>query len=581
MSSTVVQPKPAIHQGIAVMLLFDNNQLTKTIWSDLRDHYLPAFFNRLRTVHRSATITIFVQECGSNGNMNELLPFLPRRYINIQDVTRDMHFDATQTRRLTGPLIHEAIEFLSATAATARHIAVIGPSLRQKECSTIEWHRLAQSLAQLSIYCHLMLHAHAASHTEPLHMMFDETLRLQRLTEDKSWFTDNKSQITLRMSSVRILAPPPEVVSPLKASSSLVSPRQSLSPAPLIHNFPNVSSQAMHMPTFPTPAPDEELPSIVTQLQQMHGLTKKKVYGTKPKRLPFISSEVYGRESSRKAASLSPVSPSDTNHGGRVTSPSLIDRSYRVHQSGPGLPHPNIARSSLDITSSNQTSPGLEYTTPSYRPPTMTMSLPSSPVLVGPSLFSDPAMVTSRTGYHQAQPQISVLSPSRPQPMSQPARFIAEDIPAKTHSQPEYDGGASNSLPTHGEPLYPKNQNQDVSINATPSYPVSRSLYRDELLSHLGGPSVGSTASDQHFPYGPSSELTSYVQQNQGVDSFAPLRQPTPWRAPYDPSPDFTPNHNHHHTISQYGMTAEPLHISSYPSSPVSSTSSSLTGWAG
>ncbi|KAJ3801893.1 hypothetical protein GGU11DRAFT_741167 [Lentinula aff. detonsa] len=557
--------------GIAVMLLFDNNSFTKIAWSDLHDHYLPSFFEKLSFLHPAASITTFVQECGIDGNMDELSPPAPRKYNDFQDVIQGVHFSAAPTHRLTGPLIHQAIEFLSAIAATDRHIVIIGPSLLQTENSNINWHRLAQSLAKVSIYCHLMLHAHAGS-TETLNLMFTETLRLQRLVEDKSWFPDTKSQIVPRMSSIRTLTPPLEVVTPFKVTSpSVPALRQSSLPAPFINNFPKVTNQIMHVPTIPTPASDAELPSIVTQLQQMHGLTKKKVYGKKPKRPPFVSSEVY-RDSPRKAASLSPVSPSDTNHGGRVTSPSLIDRTTRVH--GSVISHPGIARSSLDIVSNGQVP--VHNHAPSYRPPTTTMSLPSSPVSRGPPLYPDSTVVSSRTAYHQPQPLVFMPSPSHLHTVSKSASGFAEDITVKTYSRG--DGGVSNFSSAHDDRLYLKQQNQDTSFHATTSYPVSPSVYRDELLSHLGGP-MGSTSSDQHFTHAPSSELSSYVQNNQNIDSFTPLRQPALWHAPYD-SPSNFPS-NQIHTISQYGMITGPSKISSYPPSPVSSSSSSLTGWAG
>ncbi|KAJ4493646.1 hypothetical protein C8J55DRAFT_499421 [Lentinula edodes] len=556
-------------QGVAVMLLVDNSRFTEIAWSDLRDLYLPSLFDKLSSVHASASITTFVQECCSNGNMDEVSPLTPRKYHKFQDAIRDLRFNPVSTYRFTGQLILETIKFLSATAALARHIVILGSSPLQNKYSSIDWHRLAQSLATGSIYCHLMLHAHAAGPTDPLSLMFDETLRLQRSIEDNAWFTDHKSQIVLRLTSVHTQTPRLEVT-PLKVISPL-TPSRGLLPAPLAHPVPSASNQSMHVPTPPTSASDEELPSIVTQLQQMHGLTKKKVYGTKPKRLPFVSSEVY-RESSRKAASLSPVSPSDTNHGGRVTSPSLIDRTTRVHQSGSVLPHPGFARSLADVGSSGPTS--VFHPAPSYRQPTMTMSVPSSPVSNRPPFYLDSPEVSPRITYHQPQPS-SITNATQPHAVHNSASYFTENKPVKAYSRG--DGGAS--LSTQVDRLSQKNQNQDSSINATTSYSVPRSVYRDELLSHLGGPSVGSTSSDHLFTQDPSSESTPYVENAQKIESYPPLNQHTPWHAPYDSQYDLPSNQIS--TISQYGMTSGHSTASSYPSSPVSSQSNSLTGWAG
>ncbi|KAJ4490618.1 hypothetical protein J3R30DRAFT_3423315 [Lentinula aciculospora] len=550
-------------QRVVVMLLVDNNRFTEIAWSNLRDHYLPCLFDKLSSIHPSASITTFVQEFSSNGDTIELSPLAPRKYHTFEDATQDVHF---RSHSLRGALLHEAIEFLAATAALARHVVIIGYSPVHNGYPNIDWHHLAQSLFLGRIYCHLMLHAHAAGPTEPLNLMFDETLRLQRLVEDKSCSTDKESQIVPRLSFVRTLTPPLEVT-PLKVTSPLIPPKQSLLPAPAPFTRISLPGSRQSMQATTSPASEEELPSIVTQLQQMHGLTKKKVYGTKPKRRPFVSSEVY-RESSRKAASLSPVSPSETNHGGRVTSPSLIDRTTRVHH-GSVLPHPGVTRSSsLDIPSSSSTSVFNPAT--SYRPPTMTMSVPSSPIPSPPPLYADSTVVPSRADYYKPQP-LPMLS-VRPYTVPTSASYTAE---GKAYSRG--DDGPSSSI--HDDRLHLKNQDQDTMVNSTTNYSFSRSVYRDELLSHLGGPSVGSTSSDQHSKHAPSSELSPYVQNAHDIDSYHPSSQPTLWHVP-DDSPRESPS-NQVHTINQYGMTAGHSGVSSYPSSPISSNSSSLTGWAG
>ncbi|KAF9074267.1 hypothetical protein BDP27DRAFT_1359763 [Rhodocollybia butyracea] len=255
---------------VAVMLLVDNNHFTKIAWSDLRDQCLPALFSRLSSVHPSALITTFVQEsCSTNSDQTLIeIPPAHREYYAYQDAIRDG-----------------------------------------------------------SIYCHLMLHASTVSPTEPLNLLFDESLRLQKMAEDKPWFSNNRSLIIPRLSLVRSPVPQERNISPTSIR-------------PMYPQAPSASSE------------EEALPSLVTQLQQdvyqMHGLTKKKVYGTKPKRRPFVSAEVY-REHPRKASSLSPVLPSDTNHGGRVTSPSLIDRASRVSQNGTPLSHSSALRSMSDV----------------------------------------------------------------------------------------------------------------------------------------------------------------------------------------------------------------------------------------
>jgi len=81
-------------------------------------------------------------------------------------------------------------------------------------------------------------------------------------------------------------------------------------------------------------------PSLVSQLQQVHGLTKKKVYGTKPARQPFFRDERV-RDKYRKAPTpltmplpLADPNPSPTT-GGRAISQSRVDRMSRVGQASP------------------------------------------------------------------------------------------------------------------------------------------------------------------------------------------------------------------------------------------------------
>ena len=81
-------------------------------------------------------------------------------------------------------------------------------------------------------------------------------------------------------------------------------------------------------------------PSLVSQLQQVHGLTKKKVYGAKPARQPFFRDERV-RDKYRKAPAplTMPLPQADPNPsptaGGRAISQSRVDRMSRVGQASP------------------------------------------------------------------------------------------------------------------------------------------------------------------------------------------------------------------------------------------------------
>lgn len=129
-------------------------------------------------------------------------------------------------------------------------------------------------------------------------------------------------------------------------------------------------------------------PSLVTQLQQVHGLTKKKVYGTKPQRQPFFRDDRV-RDKYRKVPTplTMPSSGTEDVHspsaGGKVIPQSRADRMNRVSQASPtdlhqrrqepwarrgsGLSTPELETLSSPATTSTiyDLSPGSSYVVPS------------------------------------------------------------------------------------------------------------------------------------------------------------------------------------------------------------------------
>lgn len=71
-------------------------------------------------------------------------------------------------------------------------------------------------------------------------------------------------------------------------------------------------------------------PTLVSQLQQVHGLTKKKVYGVKPTRKPFFREERVHKESTDTGSASSPLATA----GGRAPSRGKAERALRVAQTG-------------------------------------------------------------------------------------------------------------------------------------------------------------------------------------------------------------------------------------------------------
>ena len=147
------------------------------------------------------------------------------------------------------------------------------------------------------------------------------------------------------------------------------------------------------------PSETDPAPSLVSQLQQVHGLTKKKVYGTKPLRQPFFRDERV-RDKYRKVPTPLAM-PSEEVHspsaGGKVLSQSRADRMSRVGQASPtdlqprrqqpwprrgsGLSTPEPESLSSPASTSNiyDLSPGSSYIPPDMSSPVTPVTMTEEP----------------------------------------------------------------------------------------------------------------------------------------------------------------------------------------------------------
>ncbi|KAF5391106.1 hypothetical protein D9757_003171 [Collybiopsis confluens] len=400
--------------------------------------------------------------------------------------------------------------------------------------------------------------------------------------------------------------------------------------APIERDIPPMSNQSMHGAPASSPPSDEELPSLVTQLQQMHGLTKKKVYSTKPKRRPFVSSEVY-REHPRKSSSLSPVSPSDTNHGGRVTSPSVLDRTGRVYYQGGSSVQPStstVARSIVDLSGSSHSAsapgsevgpsaPGSLYPSPTAIPVSPVPS-PPSPILnhAPPSwdpsvaIASPPTAVTyqqqpspptintthaqvglhSQRGYLTTAPGLSARANTVPNvpPNINPATIPSRHNSVDTHAPSSIGGthhfqflGYQGSNEDHLN-LSGMNVNTTVGSRANMNYSmpsmqnrhsISAPLYRDSPLERGPPVPVGSQAamspsqSIQHQRLQrPERRLTHASSLSEGSNSYS-----APALNPY---PNSSPWFNNSGSSTAFNSSTSST-ISPYAASSASASSSS------
>jgi len=151
-------------------------------------------------------------------------------------------------------------------------------------------------------------------------------------------------------------------------------------------------------------APLDNPPSLVSQLQQVHGLTKKKVYGTKAARPSFFREE---RVRDRYRKGTTPLSgpaatgepPSVPNGGGRGVPRSRAERSVRGSPTETHSRHPSMNRR---------------------------MSAPDADTLVSPTSFGRPSSLSSPisptpvSDIHVPATQLTTLRPSETDVISDP-----------------------------------------------------------------------------------------------------------------------------------------------------------------
>lgn len=391
--------------------------------------------------------------------------------------------------------------------------------------------------------------------------------------------------------------------------------------------------------------PQEPPPSLVAQLQQVHGLTKKKVYGVKPVRRPFIRDEpvavgVPSRRSSLISSSSS--SPPETHHlpptpispGGRAASQLATDRSTRVRQRTQGK----------TAHRSNPTSPtdtGAFVWPRSTTKPAEAYTVPSSPVsMSGPSAFdkahvardylrtdSDVLMQSRDNISWKPQQPPSLVPPVIPSHSSSvyPAPPLTQNHAIQqlpyplTHPQiPQNNAPPAEYIPNAVDVSHTPRRNFAVQPLSLPfpiptetrdSSAVSSQYDSAEEPRHLSSAeylaaTLGSLGNKKSFfdianslssasPYNsnlmstPPDPMTVPVFTNDGrYTSYLPVaQQPIPYTTPYT-----GPESNADGKVKKQGFDHEQTVQANLPVSGMnqqpygltrSSSSSSLTGWAG
>ncbi|KAF9025632.1 hypothetical protein BDZ89DRAFT_1135296 [Hymenopellis radicata] len=292
--------RPLDTPAVVTLVLIENSKTVSSFWPDLRDHYVRILLSHLEARYPEATQSSFVLETlpvsGQPG------PTAVRQCDSLEACLEDVRFNFDSRNVLSAVDIWNAIDILSSASlkipGAVRNLLVVAASTPAGSSGGIsnsssfggdQWSGLAEGLAQADIQCHMVLSIR--QDVWVLNALFNETMLLQQSTEQSLRLPTETDTFTVRYS----------VKSHRHGDASAHHPRRFQDPltnSSFRGDFgqnPQALSSSTQETCVPTqtlpPTSANEPPSLVAQLQQVHGLTKKKVYGAKPVRAPFFRDE--------------------------------------------------------------------------------------------------------------------------------------------------------------------------------------------------------------------------------------------------------------------------------------------------
>ncbi|KAI0824403.1 hypothetical protein BC628DRAFT_1322673 [Trametes gibbosa] len=300
--------------AVSVLVLVEDSAQMAAKWPDVRDSYLPILLENLRMADPSVQIEARWLTTSSSS---------PVAANTITDAAQCRNVPSLvlgqgNNSKISPPAIQNAIKILAASmrgASATRHfilVAATGPPTSSPMNETTPsgfdpWDDIALVLKQEYIRLHVILNIGAEMRT--YHELFKRSLQLQSNSEVPAWFCDS------RRFSVRLSGRPQYVRSAVTAPVPMISasvqqgrygnpspspPISTTSPCPgtpPTQDSPSPASSPQNRKTSTSPTAARSRArvtessnsppegggggSLVTYLQQMHGLTKKKSYGVK------------------------------------------------------------------------------------------------------------------------------------------------------------------------------------------------------------------------------------------------------------------------------------------------------------
>ncbi|KAJ7027545.1 hypothetical protein C8F04DRAFT_1189510 [Mycena alexandri] len=334
------------------LLMIENSSALAAFWSDLRDCYLPRLIEQLSGSHPAHLNNIFISE--SRPNPNEFRSSIAKHCSSLEAGLSEFQFNYNPDNRLSVTQIQNGIKFLSSVPDTqSRHVILVAATTPVEFVNGYPtydpWNELAKMLTKALISLQL---------------------KWQQHTEEPLWLPKYSTALIFRVSA-------PKYPDPLDSGQMSAETRAEQST-----RAPRALRDVIPADIYTTKSLDDmssESPSLVSQLQQVHGLTKKKVYGAKPVRVPFILDSERVRERYRNAPSQSPSSlplapetsaPPSLTRGRRSRANLKADRSFSARPGRPVDPHQSQWQQQQPMSSPEGDSP---YSSSS-------LSSPSSPV---------------------------------------------------------------------------------------------------------------------------------------------------------------------------------------------------------
>ncbi|RDX42243.1 hypothetical protein OH76DRAFT_1363119 [Lentinus brumalis] len=417
--------KPAMPgDALSVLVLVEDSAAMAAKWPDVRDSYLPKLLENLRSADPFVQMDARWVTTSSAPAASPPVAIMDAAQARMRG---DLPLGQGSPAKLSPAIVTNAISILSSTGRrqnTTRHlilVAATGPltqgTLNDATPSGFDaWDDIAVFLKQQYMRLHVILSIGAEMRT--YHELFKRSLQLQNNSEVPAWFPVDSRRYSIRLSGrpqyvrgsaalpVQLIptaipedtsnnpttpasSPPP--VSPPETASTPGSPSLSTSPgARKSSTSPNNTRPRTRVADPQQSPPTGEGGGLVSYLQQMHGLTKKKSYGIKaPKKtyadirlpnagrpilprleVPPSQSDIYtypsfdtAQATEAQMQAAEPQLPPPRRHSvDQLSSASLVARTNnevdrRARRRGPWLPITPLT-SSTPSSPTSTTSPG-------------------------------------------------------------------------------------------------------------------------------------------------------------------------------------------------------------------------------